>query len=130
MTSSHELRKMRNVAWFLLIIFAAASIGYSAQDSEPLEETISYLIEYVGKADATFLRNGQSYTPEEAAKHIRSKYEHFRNEIKTPEDFIRLSASKSLLTGKPYIVRLRSGEEMRLDSWLADALKRHQKDKH
>jgi hypothetical protein len=46
-------------------------------------------------------------------------------DIKTPEDFIRLSASKSLLSGKPYLVRTSDGKETRLDEWLTEALEAH-----
>jgi hypothetical protein len=93
--------------------------------AESLDESINYLLNYVAKSDATFIRNGQIHTPQEAVDHIKAKYEHFKNEIKTPEDFIRLSASKSLLTGQPYLVRTRDGKEMQLDTWLTAALKNH-----
>jgi hypothetical protein len=92
--------------------------------AESLEQTIDYLLDYVAKSDATFVRNGQTHTPQEAVDHIKAKYEHFKNEIKTPEDFIRLSASKSLLTGQPYLVRTKDGKEIPLSSWLTDALKK------
>jgi hypothetical protein len=98
--------------------------------TEPLEQTVSYLIDHVSKSNATFIRNGVSHTPAEAAAHIKAKYEHFKKDIKTPEDFIRLAASKSLLTGKPYLVRSPDGEEMRLDVWLTDALKEYRASKH
>ena len=91
--------------------------------AEPLDASINYLLDYIAKSDATFIRNGQSHTPEEAVNHIKAKYEHFKSEIKTPEDFIRLSASKSLLSGQPYRVRTADGKEMRLDAWLMAALK-------
>jgi hypothetical protein len=93
--------------------------------AESLDESINYLLNYVAKSDATFIRNGQIHTPQEAVDHIKAKYEHFKNEIKPPEDFIRLSASKSLLTGQPYLVRTRDGKEMQLDTWLTAALKNH-----
>ena len=94
--------------------------------AEPLEKTIAYLLHQVEAANATFIRNGTAHTPAEAAAHIKAKYEHFKSQIKTPEDFIRLSASKSLLTGKPYLVRSPDGKEMPLDAWLTEALQQHQ----
>ncbi|HWY41133.1 MAG TPA: DUF5329 family protein [Chthoniobacterales bacterium] len=96
--------------------------------AESLDESIKYLLDYIAKSDATFIRNGQAHTPQEAVNHIKAKYEHFKNEIKTPEDFIRLSASKSLLTGQPYLVQTSDGKQRRLDEWLAEALKEHQKE--
>jgi hypothetical protein len=90
-----------------------------------LDESINYLLDYIATSRATFLRNGQTHTAREAVDHIKSKYDHFRNEIRTPEDFIRLSASKSLLTGQPYLVRTTDGKEMQLSAWLSEALKKH-----
>ena len=105
-------------------IFLSISTGQIfATDS--LDESIKFLLDYVAKSDATFIRNGQAHTPHEAVNHIKAKYEHFKSEIKTPEDFIRLAASKSLLTGQPYLVRPRDGKQMQLDAWLTAALKAH-----
>jgi hypothetical protein len=120
--------KIFNHSLLAIILLSAFTSKIVAGDS--LEQTINYLLDYVGKSDATFIRNGQKHTPEEAANHIKAKYEHFKNEIKTPEDFIRLAASKSLLTGEPYLVRAPDGKEMRLDIWLTNALKEYRATKH
>ena len=110
-------------------IFLSISTGQIfATDS--LDESIKFLLDYVAKSDATFIRNGQAHTPQEAVNHIKAKYEHFKSEIKTPEDFIRLAASKSLLTGQPYLVRTPDGKEMRLDEWLTAALKQRRAEHH
>jgi Family of unknown function (DUF5329) len=109
----------------LLILIASIALANSAKSAESLDQTISYLIDYVANSKATFIRNGSSYRPGEAAEHIKAKYAHFKKDIRTPEDFIRLSASKSILSGKPYLVRLPDGKEMHLDAWLTDALERH-----
>src|SRR6266550_2105474 len=93
----------------VLFIFAAQTFA-----AESLEQTIDYLINSVGKSNATFVRNGTSHSPTEAV-----------SQIKTPEDFIQLCASKSLVTGKPYLVRTPDGKEMHLDVWLADALRKY-----
>ena len=105
----------------LLVIFSAVPLGAA----ESLEQTIVFLLHRIATADATFIRNGQSHTPQEAVAHVRAKYEHFKGQIKTPEDFIRLTASKSSLTGQPYLVRTRDGKEMPLNAWLSDALREH-----
>jgi len=114
----------------LLVVIASTAFVSPAKSSESLDQTISYLLEYIASSNATFVRNGTSYTPAKAAEHIKAKYAHFKTEIKTPEDFIRLSASKSLLSGKPYLVRLPDGREMHLDAWLTDALKQHRSESH
>ena len=108
----------------LTLIFLAVSTG-QIFPAESLDDSIKYLLDYVAKSDVTFIRNGQTHTPQEAVNHIKAKYEHFKKDIKTPEDFIRLSASKSLLTGQPYLVRTKDGKEVQLSAWLTDALKEH-----
>jgi hypothetical protein len=119
-------RAHRQLASAILIVaFAGQTFA-----TESLEQTVNYLLDHVGKSDATFIRNGQTHTPQEAVTHIKAKYEHFKNEIKTPEDFIRLAASKSLLTGKPYLVRAPNGKETRLDVWLTEALKQYRTENH
>jgi Family of unknown function (DUF5329) len=113
---------------FLRVVLAAVFVfALTPKDvaAESLEQTISYLLDYVAKSDAVFIRNGQTHTPKEAVDHIKAKYEHFKGEIKTPEDFIRLSASKSLLSGQPYLVRTTDGKEMELSRWLTEALVKH-----
>ena len=111
----------RLVVAFLFLSMSADQI-FAA---ESLDESIKFLLDYVAKSDVTFIRTGQEHNAQEAANHIKTKYEHFKGEIKTPEDFIRLAASKSLQTGKPYLVRTKDGKEMRLDKWLTEALKQH-----
>ena len=113
-----------------LVLIASLAFASPAKSAESLDQTINYLIDRVAKAKATFVRNGTSHTPPEAAGHIKAKYAHFKKDIKTPEDFIRLSASKSILSGKPYLVRLPDGKEMHLDEWLTDALRQHRTDSH
>jgi hypothetical protein len=110
---------------FLFVFVLLFGFARQSGAAESLEQTVAYLLNYVGESKATFIRNGASHTPAEAASHIKAKYEHFKPEIKTPEDFIRLSASKSLLTGTPYLVRTPEGKEMNLDVWLTQALRAH-----
>jgi Family of unknown function (DUF5329) len=120
---------MRCAHLVIALIFLSMSAG-QMRAAESLDESIKFLLDYVAKSDATFIRNGQKHTPQEAVSHIKAKYEHFKSEIKTSEDFIRLAASKSLLTGKPYLVRAPDGKEIRLDVWLADGLREYRASKH
>ena len=110
-----------------LLIASAIALALVTQTmaEESLEQTIDYLLHHIETSKVTFIRNGKEHAPAEAVSHIKEKYEYFKEEIKTPEDFIRLSASKSLLTGKPYLVRTPDGKEMPLDVWLTGALEAH-----
>lgn len=114
----------QSLRWLAFLCAIASLISASAAE-ESLDQTINYLLNYIAHADATFTRNGSAHTPAEAVEHIRAKYEHFKKDIETPEDFIRLSATKSLLSGKPYTVTPKGGKEQPLADWLRDALKAH-----
>ncbi len=105
-------------------VFVLASIS-SVTAGESVDQTVAYLLKYIGHANATFTRNGSTHTPAEAVDHIRQKYEHFKKDIKTPEDFIRLAATKSLLSGKPYTVTPAGGKEQPMAEWLTAALQEH-----
>jgi hypothetical protein len=112
---------------WLISVFVLLAIcsAVPARAAESLEQTIAFLFNRIEMADATFIRNGQAHTPQEAVAHVRAKYEHFKTQIKTPEDFIRLAATKSLLTSQPYLVRTRDGKETPLSTWLSNALREH-----
>src|SRR5262245_11444481 len=75
-----------------------ASLVRTAAALEDTEKAISYLLDYVSRADATFIRNGQQATGPQAADHLRQKWDYFRKSIKTPEDFIQLAATRSELS--------------------------------
>ena len=87
-----------------------------------LTESINYLLSFVENSGCIFIRNDKEHTAEDAVVHIRRKYEHFKDKIKTPEDFIRLTATKSLLTDKPYSVKLKDGRIITSEVWLLEAL--------
>jgi len=109
----------------ILVAAIALTIRPTASAAESLDQTINFLLNHIAKADAVYVRNGSTYTPAQAAEHIRAKYEHFTSQIKTPEDFIRLAASKSLLSGQPYKVRPRGEKEQTMSEWLTKALQEH-----
>jgi len=88
---------------------------------------IAHLIDFVCKSDCTFIRNGTPYTGAKAAAHMKSKYRYFEDQIKTPKDFIRRAATKSIQTGQPYMVRTKGGVEFSSDEWMLKALKEHRK---
>ncbi|MCW8846772.1 MAG: DUF5329 domain-containing protein, partial [Gammaproteobacteria bacterium] len=84
-----------------------------------------YLISTVANSGLTFVRNDNRHDGSKAAAHIQRKYEHFRDQITTPEEFIELCASRSLLTGQPYEVILPDGGRVPLKDWLLQALERY-----
>ena len=106
-------------AWLILLLALLFTHGPAfGAPNAATEQTIRHLIDYVAGADLTFVRNASEYTPAEAAKHMQKKYRHFRDDIDTAEDFIRLCATKSLMSGKPYLVIDREGNAIPTGDWL------------
>jgi hypothetical protein len=97
------------------------------KSSQTADETIKYLLDYVAGSYCTFIRNGEPHTGKEAADHFKAKYEHFKNEIKTPEDFIQIAATKSMITGDPYLVKTADGKEISCAEWLGKVLADYRK---
>lgn len=121
----------KNFITVVLSIFLTVTMVL-AEDTRPQEntdETIAYLLAFVAKSDCTFIRNGQFYTDKQASRHMQDKRRYFKDQIVTPEDFIRLAATKSLQTGQPYMVRTKDGKELRCDEWLKEVLKEYRKTK-
>ena len=114
----------------LVLLFAALSpVGMAGESSrEDLDRTISFLLQHVARSNLIFIRNGVMYSPKEAEAHMRRKYEYFKGDIRTPEDFIRLCASKSTLTGRLYKVKLPDGRLLRADRWMHAALSRYRRE--
>ena len=108
------------VLWFW--VGPTIAIADQAKTGEDLSAAIKYLLAFVEKSECTFIRNNKAHTAKEAVHHMKLKYAHFRDDIKTPEDFIRLSASKSLISGRPYMVRTKAGQLMKSETWLLEAL--------
>jgi len=110
----------------LLFICFIANAGELCSQGENSEKVIAYLIDQVARSNLTFTRNGTEYSSQEAADHIRNKYEHFKARIESPEDFIRLCASNSLESGKSYLVSTAQGK-VPVEKWLGEILIEHGK---
>ena len=95
--------------------------------AEDLEAVICYLLQYVRNSEVVFIRNNREHTAHEAEDHMRKKYQHFKEQIKTPEDFIQFAGTMSLLSGRRYRVRLKNGKTMLSQKWLEVALEEYRK---
>lgn len=79
---------------------------------------IEALLIKIEQSNVLFIRNGTSYTPKEAADHLRSKWEQNKDHIKTQADFIEKIASYSSYSGKTYEVKLNDGTVLTANKWL------------
>lgn len=119
--------QVRLAGWPLLLLAAVMMIvnsswSLAASQPEDLDATVQHLITFVKDSTVTFERNSSRYSGEQAAEHISKKYQHFKNEIDTPEKFIELCATGSMITGKPYSIITRQGEQLPSSEWLSAEL--------
>jgi hypothetical protein len=73
------------------------------------EKRIEHLLQTVESLNGSaFIRNGTEYDATDAGKHLRLKLKLAGERVKTAEDFIKICASRSSLSGGAYkIVRRR-----------------------
>ena len=85
------------------------------------EQDISKLITRVEQSSCTFIRNGKSYTNQEAAEHMRNKWDYAKDDVDSVDVFIKEVASKSWLSGKPYWVDCQ-GKRITSEEWLTSLM--------
>ncbi|MBP1710660.1 MAG: hypothetical protein H6Q49_862 [Deltaproteobacteria bacterium] len=116
---------MKNItiaAFVILLLFFGM---VSAQDNIE-KKKIEFLISSVENLKgAKFIRNGSEYSGQEAAKHLRMKLQRAGAHIQTADDFIRLCASKSYNSGKPYLIRLSNGKTIKAEEYFREKLKEY-----
>ena len=110
-----------------ILALACLTVSFSSlgQQSESSEQAIQFLLEYVAESGLTFIRNSERQNAADAAQHMKHKYQHFMGKIESPEDFIERCASKSLLSGKHYLVIMKNGKEAKTTDWLLRALEKY-----
>ena len=102
----------------LTVLFLLTPCLLRGEQIDTVDKTVLHLIDHVAESGLTFIRNNDSYTAAEAARHMNKKYQHFRKDINTAEDFIERCASRSLLSGKAYLVINEQNEHVRTSEWL------------
>jgi hypothetical protein len=114
--------------WILSVAFVLPLLGveHVAGAAAPAGETqkIEALIQDVRNLkDATFIRNGSSYSSNSAAIFLRRKWQANQSEVKTARDFIDKVASFSGTSGKVYLIRFQDGREIHSRDFLMARLK-------
>ena len=110
---------MKSLLPFILIFPAIVF----ADVPEEQRSEVDHLFAFVKSTQCKIKRNFSYHSGKEAADHMKKKYDYFRDEIKNTEDFIRLSATKSLLTGKSYKVKCADADLLETNRWLTTELK-------
>ncbi len=93
--SAHTLPPIENTA-----------VAPHLTESQKVEQLIAFVSSMKG---ATFIRNGSKHSCQEAAEHLRTKWEKHKDKVKTAEEFIDKLASKSGMSGEDYLIQFKDG---------------------
>jgi len=96
-------------ALFALLLGAVAALAQATPSASEQKLIDALILRVSNMKTMTFMRNGDEHSAADAAKHMKAKFDHFKDEIVTAEDFIDRCASRSEMTGKPYQVKLHNG---------------------
>jgi len=116
---------MKNVlvASFVVLVLFPGVLN-AREDTE--KKRIDFLLFSVeNMKGAKFIRNGAEHDGKEAAAHLRMKLQKAGDKVQTADDFIRLCASKSFLSGKPYTIRFPDGKTVNSDRYFREKLKEY-----
>ena len=86
---------------------------------------VNHLLDFIKNSDCIINRNGTDYPAEKGVSHIEMKYDYFRDDIKSTEEFIELSATKSTMSGNYYTVKCTGKETIKTQDWLLAELKKY-----
>ena len=93
----------------------------------PVEQLIEvdHLLAFVKNSGCIINRNGTDHPAEEGVSHIQNKYDYFRDDIKSTEEFIEYSATKSTMSGGYYMVTCPGKEAIKTQDWLLTELNKY-----
>lgn len=114
------------IAGLLLSLGGLSEIRADVPEAQKPE--VQHLLDYLANSGCQMERNGDKHDAKEAVEHILKKYDYYRDDIKTTEDFIARSASRSMLSGRSYNVHCPGKEPRPTADWLNEELERFRKD--
>ena len=82
------------------------------------QQEIDHLLNYVESTPCQYERNGTLHNGRMARGHIEMKYNHYRKKVRTAEDFIKYSATRSSISGSQYQIICPNAEAVNASDWL------------
>jgi len=114
------MRAIKFLAGILLFLFLSC---VPADVPEEQVAEVEHLLNYLADSDCRMIRNGKSYSSKDGAKHMRRKYNYFRDEISSTEEFIEFAGTKSTKSSRLYEVLCIGQEREFSRDWLLVELK-------
>lgn len=115
--------KISTVLQWLVVTFILLMSSASRAD-DTMQAEIQHLLNFVAASGCQYERNGDFHSPLDAKKHIEKKFNYYRDKINSAEDFVRLSATKSSMSGKAYFIHCKGQKKVRSSKWLLAELRR------
>lgn len=112
----------------LLLGLLAGGTDSHADVPKAQKPEVEHLLDYLKNSGCLMERNGSTHDAKEAVAHIQKKYDYYKDDIKTTEDFIERSASRSSLSGRAYQVLCPREEARPTADWLKEELERYRKE--
>ena len=114
----------------LVVLFIGSSLVSHAPGAEPsatVRDEIQHLLTNLERSGCQFSRNGEWYGAAAAKDHLNQKYDYLLKKglVRKSDDFIRLAATESSVSGKAYQVRCNGTKPMPSAVWFNEELSRY-----
>ena len=105
---------------FVVLTCIVATVDAAAPLSSTARAEITGLMSRLEASGCEFNRNDTWYTSAEATSHLQRKAKHLddKGTVESAEQFIELVASRSSVTGRPYLVKCGGGSPVKSREWL------------
>ena len=117
---------MKNLITLKNLFLSSLLISNIAVADVPANQVIevNHLLAFIKESGCIINRNGTDHPAVKGISHIEKKYDYFRDDITSTEEFIEYSATKSTMSGDFYMVSCPGKETIRTQDWLMAELKR------
>lgn len=117
--------RITNILAVIFVTLAtAASPTFAADLPATSRAEIDALLNRLGTSGCQFNRNGSWYSSTDAKAHLAKKLNYLveKRKLDGTEQFIKLAASSSSMSGKPYQVRCGDSQPVASQTWLTTEL--------
>ncbi|MBQ4834751.1 DUF5329 domain-containing protein [Pseudoalteromonas luteoviolacea] len=111
----------------LSVIFVVFTFG-SLKAFGTTSTEVQHLLAFIEAANCQYERNGTMHSAQDAKAHIYKKYNYYQDDINSAEDFIRLAATKSSLSGKHYQIHCPNKPVTKSSEWLLAELAKYREE--
>lgn len=118
------MRTTNILAVILVTLATAASPTFAADLPATSRAEIDALLNRLGASGCQFNRNGSWYSSADAKAHLAKKLNYLveKKKLDGTEQFIKLAASSSSMSGTPYQVRCGDSQPVASQMWLTTEL--------